>query len=165
MIRAVFDANVLASGFVGLHRPESTPGELLRSWHARAFELVVSEHLRTEVLNTLRDRYFRRRLSPPQLSRAAALLRYRATQTPMTTTVHGIATHPEDDLVLATAVSAKVEYLVTGDSKLQGLGSYEGVRLVSPVEFLAILQAEREAGLAMTEREQPQTESWNVDDW
>jgi predicted nucleic acid-binding protein len=47
-----------------------------------------------------------------------------------------VATHPEDDLVLATAISAKAEYLVSGDTKLQRLGTYEGVKIVSPREFL-----------------------------
>jgi predicted nucleic acid-binding protein len=54
-----------------------------------------------------------------------------------------VATHPEDDLVLATAVSAHADYLVTGDRKLQRLGSYQGVRILSPREFLAVLAPER----------------------
>jgi uncharacterized protein len=146
MIRAVLDANVLASGFAGSRLPASTPGALLRRWRAGAFELIVSAQLRTEVRDTLRDPYFRRRLSPAQISRAAALLRYQATETPITCTVRGVATHPEDDRVLAAAVSAQVDYLVTGDRKLQRLGSYGGVRIVSPQAFLTLLAAQEGEG-------------------
>ena len=60
----------------------------------------------------------------------------------MTAEVHGVATHPEDDLILATAVSAKADYLVTGDKKLRELGSYQGVSIVSPREFLDILESQ-----------------------
>jgi uncharacterized protein len=51
-----------------------------------------------------------------------------------------VATHPEDDLVLAAAVSAEAGYLVTGDRQLQQLGRFRGVDIVSPRAFLAILE-------------------------
>jgi predicted nucleic acid-binding protein len=63
----------------------------------------------------------------------------------ITVEVRGVATHPEDDLILATAISARADYLVTGDRQLQALGSYQGVQIVSPRQFLTILQA-AEAG-------------------
>ena len=58
--------------------------------------------------------------------------------------VRGVATHPEDDLVLATAVSGQVDYLVTGDRQILRLGMYEGVTIISPAAFLDILHAQRE---------------------
>jgi predicted nucleic acid-binding protein len=69
-----------------------------------------------------------------------SLLRSETTVTPITTPVHGIATHPEDDVILATAVSAKADYLVTGDSKLQQVGTYQEVAILSPRRFLATLK-------------------------
>jgi putative PIN family toxin of toxin-antitoxin system len=138
-MRAVLDANVLASGFVSMQNPESTPGQIVRLWRAGKFELVVSVHLRAEVVRILQQPYFRRRLSPAQSSRAAALLRYSATQVGITEEVHDNATHHEDDLILATAVSAKVAYLVSGDEKLQKLRMYEEVAIVGPREFLQIV--------------------------
>ena len=61
---------------------------------------------------------------------------------PVTAQVQGVATHPEDDLILATAISGNADYLVTGDRQLLALGSYGGVRIVTPRDFLAILDAE-----------------------
>jgi hypothetical protein len=60
---------------------------------------------------------------------------------PITVSVAGTATHPEDDLILATALSVGVDYLVTGDSKLQRLRSYQGVTILSPRAFLEALTA------------------------
>lgn len=54
--------------------------------------------------------------------------------------VTSVATHPEDDLVLATAVSAQVDYLVTGDRQLQRLDTFQDVRILSPRQFLTILE-------------------------
>jgi len=52
-----------------------------------------------------------------------------------------VVTHPEDDLTLATAVSAKADYLVTGDQPmLRKVGNtYQGVNLITPIAFLAML--------------------------
>lgn len=45
----------------------------------------------------------------------------------------------DDDLVLATAVAAGAGRIVTGDRDLLVIGTYEGVRLVSPRQFLESL--------------------------
>lgn len=55
--------------------------------------------------------------------------------------VSGIATHPEDDLILATAVSGAVDYLVTGDKGLLAVGRHRGVTLLTARGFLEVLDA------------------------
>jgi len=66
-------------------------------------------------------------------------LREQALLTPIIETVAGVATHPEDDLILATSLSARADNLVTGDLKLRRLGRIGGVRIVSPREFLDLI--------------------------
>lgn len=68
------------------------------------------------------------------------LLHQDAQVSPITVEVSGIASHPEDDLVLATAVSAGVYRLVTGDKGLLSVGRYEGVVVYSPRDFLEWLR-------------------------
>ena len=136
MTSAVFDTNVLASGFVS---QASIPGRLLLLWTYGAFELFVSEHILSELEHTFAEPYFRKRLTAKQRVANTALLRREASLTPITAKVSSVATHPEDDLILATAASAHVEYLVTGDKKLQNLGSYQEVTIVSPRAFLDVL--------------------------
>ena len=147
MTSAVLDANVLASGVVGFLIPGNVPGQLLARWRARQFELVVSEHLLGELSRTLHKPYFRARLTADQIARIDALLRRRATLTLLTTAVQGVATHPEDALVLATAVSARADYLVTGDKKLQRLAAYQGVTILAPRAFLAVLEHQDAGGI------------------
>jgi len=65
-----------------------------------------------------------------------------ATLYPITVTITGVATHPEDDLVLATALSAGADYLVTGDRRFRArVPRYQGVIVISPADFLIILGA------------------------
>jgi hypothetical protein len=61
---------------------------------------------------------------------------------PITVEVRKVATHPEDDVVLATALSADAEYLATGDRKLQVLGSYRTVTILPPRAFVDLLNPE-----------------------
>ncbi len=130
---------MLASGIVGFSQPTSTPGQLLHRWREKQFSLMVSEHILSELASTLANPYFRHQLTPQQRAGTIALFRSDALVTPLTTVVHGVATHPEDDFVLATAVSGHADFLVTGDKKLQQVGRYQDVTIVSPVQFLDVL--------------------------
>ncbi len=138
----VLDTNVLASGFIGEDKPDSTPGELVRRWRDQAFTLVVSEHILTELADTLTDPYFTRRLSASEVADALDSLRLDGVIQPITVDVTSVASHAEDDVVLATALSARAKYLVTGDKRLRERVAYRGTRLVSPRQFLADLESE-----------------------
>ncbi len=121
--------------------PHGIPRRLLDSAWAGQFTLCTSTIILNEVFTTLsRDRITRKyRLSETDLQRLRDLLEHETISRPVTVEVHGVATHPEDDLVLATAVSAQAGHLVTGDSQLQKLAAYQGVTIVSPREFLDAL--------------------------
>jgi uncharacterized protein len=138
----VLDTNVLASGLASFRNPASTVAALLRLWRLGGFELVTSEYILTELSHTLQSPYFRQRLTPKQIKSAMSLLQSEATSTPITAKVEGVATHPEDDVILATAISAKADYLVTGDAKLQHVGTYKGVTILSPRRFVETLTQE-----------------------
>ncbi|KKR28465.1 MAG: PilT protein domain protein, partial [Candidatus Woesebacteria bacterium GW2011_GWA1_39_8] len=81
------------------------------------------------------------RLKPEDIDEAITLVNEECTIISITTPVKGVATHPEDDLVMSAAISAKVDYLVTGDQPLfNKVGNfYQGVTLATPNDFLKIL--------------------------
>lgn len=144
MIGAVLDSNVLLSAAVGYRAPRSTPGALLRMWRAGAFDLITSGSILAEVERALGKPYFMRRVTPTQGKRLVSLFKRRGSVVEPAIQVVGVASHPEDDLVLATALSGHAQYLVTGDRALQALRTYESVTIVSPRAFLAILASEGE---------------------
>lgn len=136
MIRVTIDTTTLASGFL---RPEPPPGRLLDAWRQRLFTLVTAEPLLDEVERTFRKPYFARRLSPEGARDNLNLLRREAVMVSPTVTVSGVATHPEDDIVLATALSGGAHFLVTSDHRLLRLGRYRELVIVSAAQFLAML--------------------------
>jgi putative PIN family toxin of toxin-antitoxin system len=139
MRRVVVDTNVLVSGFASIDRPTSAPAELVRRWQMGGYVLLTSEYVLNEVAEVLGKRYFRQTAAAATVHQAIALLRRRATIVPIAGTVSGAARHRHDDPVLETAVAGDAEFLVTGDRELRPLGSYEGIAILTPIEFLATL--------------------------
>jgi putative PIN family toxin of toxin-antitoxin system len=48
---------------------------------------------------------------------------------------HGICRDPDDDAILACALEARADYLVTGDVDLLELKVFKGIRIVTPRDF------------------------------
>ncbi len=141
MIAAVLDTNILASGTISASTP---PGQILNAWRDGQFELVTSQHILNEIERTLQKPYFQSHVTKGDVTSFMDLLKNETTITLITVDIQGVTTHPEDDLTLATAVSAKADYLVTGDGPLlRKVGSsYQDVTLVTPNDFLMVLQKE-----------------------
>ncbi len=139
-MRAVLDANV----FVGaLIRPTGPPGQILdRLLRNSAFEIVASRLTLEEL---------RRSLGCPKIRKYLALSEkdldsWVEALAAIAVLVEGRVSHrvveadPADDIYIAAAVEGLAEYILTGDRHLQDLENHEGIRIVSPREFLAYLQ-------------------------
>ena len=115
---------------------------LLLYWLAGRFSVAISDTILIELRRTLANPWFRRQTSSDDVRAFLAFVQRHAVFYPVTTVISGVATHPEDGLVLAAAVSVGAAYLVTGDRRFRArvLG-FQGVQLVSPTEFVAILEA------------------------
>ena len=137
MIRATLDVNVLASGFA---TPAGTPSVLIDYWTDLAYELVISEHILEGLTRTWGKPYYQSRFTPQQVRQSLTLLRTEATLVTPVTTVQGVGEDTEDDLVLATALAGEAGFLVTGDKHLQRLALFQGVVILSPRQFLDILE-------------------------
>jgi putative PIN family toxin of toxin-antitoxin system len=143
MIRAVLDTNVLASGALGLTGGVTPPALLLHQWRAGRFKLIISAYIEEELRRTLAQPYFTHRIRSEDRELFLILLTKVAEQVAIRRRVTGVATHPEDDPILATALSAHVDYLVTGDQRLRNrVPSFQGIPLVSPAAFLDVLNRE-----------------------
>jgi len=136
----LIDATTLASMAIAL--PGGTLATIFAAWRQGRFLVVVSEHLLVELRRTLSNAYFSDRLSPQDRRVYLAFIEGAARHTEVTVEVSGVATHPEDDVILASALSGGADYLVTSDRRFRvRVSEYQGVRLVSPTEFLSLLSA------------------------
>jgi putative PIN family toxin of toxin-antitoxin system len=142
VVRAVFDANVYVSAAI---RPEGPPGRLLdRFLREAAFELVLSSAIIDEVLETLADpkvrRYIRASLQATTWFETIVVLAHPVAGE---LEVHGVSRDSDDDKYLAAALEGGATFVVSGDPDLLDLEEHDGVRIVSPRQFLDLLEHER----------------------
>ena len=131
-MRVVLDANVIVSAVIG----SGAPAEIPRRWKQGSFELIVSEHLLTELAATLARPKLSRRLRAGEASALVELLRDGGTPTPDPSEPPRRSRDSADDYLIALAESAEA-MLVSGDRDLLELG--HEFPIVSPREFLALL--------------------------
>ena len=139
MARAVLDTNVLVSAFI---RPAGPPGRLLVELATReAFELVLSESIVDELRRALRYPAVRKRLllSDDELDTLVAMLEILSTVVDPSGAVAGGSRDPSDDHILAAAVEGCAEYIVSGDDDLLSMAELEGIRIVTPRQFLELI--------------------------
>jgi putative PIN family toxin of toxin-antitoxin system len=54
--------------------------------------------------------------------------------------IEGAVRDPNDDMVIACAVAASADYVVSRDDDLLSLGSYEGIAMITPEAFMDVLR-------------------------
>lgn len=139
-MKVVIDANTLAAGAI-IREPISIINKIVDAWsNAKAFELILSKHTVTEVKNTLKDLYFADRLKSYQIGSYIALLRRRGTLITVKTHVRGVATHIQDDEVIATAIDGGAQIFVTRDSGLLSVEAYQGIQIIDPYQFFHLVR-------------------------
>jgi putative PIN family toxin of toxin-antitoxin system len=134
--RVVLDANVIASGMTGLG---GAPTVILSAWASEVFDLIISHHILDELERTLAKPYFQRMFAETRVSQEMLRFRTRGVIVTLPGELRGIARHSHDDPVLETAVMGNADSLVTGDRALRRLGAVRGVPILTPHEFLAVL--------------------------
>lgn len=128
-MRIFFDTNVLFAAFISHGVCAGLYEESLQ--HAR---IVVSE----EILEELKEKL----LSKAKLTKAETIevihaVRSDAELTEASPLPFPVCRDPDDDCVLAAALAAKADFLVTGDQDLLVLKEFEGTPILTPRECLA----------------------------
>jgi putative PIN family toxin of toxin-antitoxin system len=54
----------------------------------------------------------------------------------------GVVRDPNDDMIVACAVAASADYVVSRDHDLLSLESYDGITMITPEAFMAVLRDE-----------------------
>lgn len=134
-MRLVLDTNTVVSGLLW----NALPSRLIEAALQGQVELFTSRALTLELEDVLPRRKLARRvavsgLSIEQLAARYALLAQVVVAADIPTVV---LADPDDDHVLACALAAQADLIVSGDSDLLNLKSYQGIPVVDTAEALA----------------------------
>ena len=127
-MKAVFDTNVLVAAFV----TEGVCAKLLGRARGKQLNLVIYPFILKEFENVLLKKFS---ASKEQIRKASNLISEAAQTAHHSSVVSGICRDPDDDQILSCAVSAGVDYLVTGDKDLLELKEFQGIRILTPAAF------------------------------
>ena len=129
-MRVLFDTNVLYSAFTVKGVCEDLVEEA-----AGLCDIVWSIPLQEELEAALKRKY---QLGPGTQAALAAFVELCEFTQPATFS-KPVCRDRDDDVVLATALAAKADVIITGDDDLLVLKKFHGIRIVTPREFWDIL--------------------------
>jgi putative PIN family toxin of toxin-antitoxin system len=136
----VVDTTVLISAFI---TPEGVSAKLLEQARAAGFTLCLSP----ELIEELRSRLLHRRkmrksyqYADERVHRHCRDLEAACRLITDLPHVHVVERDPNDDMVIACALKAAADYIVTRDKDLLSLAAYEGIRIGTPRQFLDLLE-------------------------
>lgn len=136
--RAVLDTNVFVSGLISAKGP---PGAILRALRAEQFVLVSSPSINEEIIEVLDRPHIRDRYSLGDRIFDVSFILWEVAELVIDVPEVRVASDPDDDKFLATAVAGKADFIVSGDvGDLLSLHDYKGVAIISPRDFVIALQ-------------------------
>jgi uncharacterized protein len=137
-VKLVVDTNTLISGSLW----QGPPARLLSAALAGQVQLFLSLPLLLELQETLQHPKFAQRLAGRGETAETLAARFRAAcheATPARITPPAELRDPDDLHILACAVAAEADAIVTGDNDLLALGSFEGIPIIKAAEALKLL--------------------------
>jgi putative PIN family toxin of toxin-antitoxin system len=101
------------------------------------FRLAVSEAILQEIRGILRGRKFQ---YPPQLTHTIlSEIESMSYLIQPTAKIHRITKDPDDNKFIECAAAADADFIISGDIHLLELGTYKGIQIITPADFLSIL--------------------------
>ena len=141
-MKVVLDSGILVSAFLS---PKGISADILRLAYQELFQLYLCEEIFQEVQRVLlkyphiRDRYS---FSNRQVAIFCQGLKDVVDIVTKLPSMKVVVNDPNDDMVVACAVKARANFIVSRDEDLLGLKKYKGIKIVLPEEFIEVIRKE-----------------------
>ncbi|MFY9821990.1 MAG: putative toxin-antitoxin system toxin component, PIN family [Thermoanaerobaculia bacterium] len=135
-MRAVADTNIVVSGLLW----HGSSRRILERARLGEIELFTSSALLAELQDVLSRRKFARRLELARVEPLRLVLGYAALARIVVPAEipPAVFDDPDDDEILACAVAARAEVIVSGDSHLLTLKEFRGIRILRAAELAGL---------------------------
>jgi putative PIN family toxin of toxin-antitoxin system len=137
MKHVLLDTNIVISAFLW----GGTPRQVIAAAIEAGILLLTSDEILVEIERTLsKEKLYNQlrlvRKSPSEIAFEYSRLTILVSPLPIP---EGVVRDSKDKIILASATGGKADAIVTGDKDLLTLKEYEGISIVTPAQFLAIL--------------------------
>ena len=129
-MKVVIDTNVFVSSFFG-----GKPREVIRLWMQQYLTLCLSKDILDEYLEVLA----RLDLDETLMAELMSFLSkgYNLVFTRKTPIVTIVEKDPDDNKFIECALALEAKFIITGDNHLLEVGEYNGIKILTPAEFLS----------------------------
>ena len=135
-MRAILDTNIFLSG---IHWSGAS-NKVLREWFIGSFVSVSSPQINQELFIQLRD--FKIQMEIEEIEWWEDIVLEKSILVIPKRKVNVVKDDPDDNKFIEAALEGKADYIVTQDRHLLHIKEFEGIKIVSPEEFLRILKTE-----------------------
>ena len=138
-MRLVVDTNVLVSAFLW----QGTPGRLLELAGEKECRLFTSRILIDELSEVLHRQKLARKVEATGLTAAQMVRNYQRLATMVTarSLTQRVSRDADDDAVLACALAAQTDLIVSGDADLLDLKQFQHMRIVTAAQAVRNITA------------------------
>lgn len=125
----VIDTNVLISGIFW----KGKPYQVIKSWERGDFKLLISPEILIEYRRVLED--FSKRNPGVEVGPVLQIIELNCEMV-NARPIRGVCKDPDDDKFIGAALAGGAEFIVSGDQALLNVGTYQGVQIMNPSDFL-----------------------------
>ena len=140
-MRVILDTNIFIS-YLLTPLGKSTINTLVDAALTGVFRLLIASDILGELQRKVAVKpHLVQRIAPDDVGElVSALLEVAETIPAIEEAIPEIGRDRKDDYLIAYALVGQADYLVSGDDDLLSLGEVEGLKIVSPREFVALLE-------------------------
>ena len=138
-MKLVVDTNVLVSAFLW----KGTPGQLIELAGEKECRLFTSRVLIDELAEVLQRKKLAKQVQATGFTAAQMLRNYQKLATTVTARrlAQQVSRDADDDAVLACALAAQVDLIVSGDDDLLVLKQFQEIRIVTPAQAVKMISS------------------------
>ena len=134
-MKIVLDTNVFISG---IFWEGNFCSQIINKWKNRKFVLISSVSIIDEFVKTLRN--FKIQMPEDMIEEWRKLIIDNSIIVESFEKIDFIKEDPDDNKFLEAAVSGNVKYIVSQDKHLLKIKNYQGIKIISPEEFLKSME-------------------------
>lgn len=134
MKKVVLDTNALISGLLW----DGNEATIIEKAEKREIQLLISPKILKELERVLKREKFTKRLEDKEytVEKAVTKIALITILIEPNININEIKEDPDDNRVLECAVSAEVDFIISGDNHLLSLKRYSGIDIITASEFI-----------------------------
>ncbi|MBU4186412.1 MAG: putative toxin-antitoxin system toxin component, PIN family [Proteobacteria bacterium] len=141
MLKTVIDTNLFVSSIIN---KSGIPAKLLQAWQDHDFLLIISDQMLEEMRRVLQYPHIKNKynLKDDDIAKVIDTIERFAVVLHDVEGVDVISEDPDDNKVLACAIAAEADFIISGDKHLLKLGKFEDIPIMTAKDFLKKMESE-----------------------